>query len=444
MGLFFRSLYLSPRFFLGLCGIIAVYAIAFAYPTILAAATIMLYSFITLFFLDIWILFGNAKGMRARRVMGDTLSNGDNNDIYIDIDNLYPFAVRCTVIDETPFQFQYRDSYHTLTLQSAEHKRLHYILRPVKRGEYGFGAVVVFVSGAIGLVQKRYRFDEKKNVRVYPSYLQMRHYELMAHSHRLTEIGIKRIRKLGHSMEFEHIRPYVLGDDYRTINWKASARSNDLMVNHYTDEKSQQVFCIIDKGRTMKMPFEGMTLVDYAINATLVLANIAIQKLDKAGLMTFSHKVATVLPPDRNSKQMFKIQEALYAEKSNFMESDFERLFASVNAYAKQRSLLILFTNMETLSGLQRNIHALQSIARRHLLVIVFFENTELKTMIQSSPDNVEEVYQKAIAEKFAFEKKLIVKELERYGIQPVLTSPQNLTVDVLNKYIEIKARRLL
>jgi hypothetical protein len=99
---------------------------------------------------------------------------------------------------------------------------------------------------------------------------------------------------------------------------------------------------------------------------------------------------------------------------------------------------------METLSGLQRNIHALQSIARRHLLVIVFFENTELKTMIQSSPDNVEEVYQKAIAEKFAFEKKLIVKELERYGIQPVLTSPQNLTVDVLNKYIEIKARRLL
>lgn len=444
MGLFFRSLYLSPRFFLGLCGIIAVYAIAFAYPTILAAATIMLYSFITLFFLDIWILFGNTKGMRARRVMGDTLSNGDNNDIYIDIDNLYPFAVRCTVIDETPFQFQYRDSYHTLTLQSAEHKRLHYILRPVKRGEYGFGAVVVFVSGAIGLVQKRYRFDEKKNVRVYPSYLQMRHYELMAHSHRLTEIGIKRIRKLGHSMEFEHIRPYVLGDDYRTINWKASARSNDLMVNHYTDEKSQQVFCIIDKGRTMKMPFEGMTLVDYAINATLVLANIAIQKQDKAGLMTFSHKVATVLPPDRNSKQMFKIQEALYAEKSNFMESDFERLFASVNAYAKQRSLLILFTNMETLSGLQRNIHALQSIARRHLLVIVFFENTELKTMIQSSPDNVEEVYQKAIAEKFAFEKKLIVKELERYGIQPVLTSPQNLTVDVLNKYIEIKARRLL
>lgn len=444
MGLFFRSLYLSPRFFLGLCGIIAVYAIAFAYPTILAAATIMLYSFITLFFLDIWILFGNAKGMRARRVVGDTLSNGDNNDIYIDIDNLYPFVVRCTVIDETPFQFQYRDSFHTLTLQSSEHRRLHYILRPVKRGEYEFGAVLVFVTGAIGLVQKRYRFDEKKSVRVYPSYLQMRHYELMAHSHRLTEIGIKRIRKLGHSMEFEHIRPYVLGDDYRTINWKASARSNDLMVNHYTDEKSQQVFCIIDKGRTMKMPFEGMTLVDYAINATLVLANIAIQKQDKAGLMTFSHKVATVLPPDRNTKQMFKIQEALYAEKSNFMESDFERLFASINAYAKQRTLLILFTNMETLSGLQRNIHALQSIARRHLLVIVFFENTELKTLLHSSPDNVEEVYQKAIAEKFAFEKKLIVKELERYGIQPVLTSPQNLTIDILNKYIEIKARRLL
>ncbi|HRE56743.1 MAG TPA: DUF58 domain-containing protein [Candidatus Kapabacteria bacterium] len=444
MGSFFRSLYLSPRFFIGLCCIIVLYSIAFAFPIILTAATIVLYSFITLFFLDIWILFGNTKGIRAHRILGDTLSNGDSNDIYITIDNFYPFTVRCTVIDEVPFQFQYRDSSHEMTLQSAEHKRLHYTLRPVKRGEYSFGAVLVFVRGTIGLIQKRYRFDENKSVRVYPSYLQMRHYELMAHSHRLTEIGIKRIRKLGHSMEFEHIRPYVLGDDYRTINWKASARSNDLMVNHYTDEKSQQVFCIIDKGRTMKMPFEGMTLVDYAINATLVLANIAIQKQDKAGLMTFSHKVATILPPDRNTKQMFKIQEALYAEKSNFMESDFERLFASINAYAKQRSLIIIFTNMETLSGLQRNIHALQSIARRHLLVIVFFENTELRALLHSSPDNVEEVYHKAIAEKFAFEKKLIVKELERYGIQPVLTSPQNLTIDILNKYIEIKARRLL
>lgn len=444
MGLFFRSLYLTPRFFLGLCGIIAVYAIAFVFPALLMAASIILYGYLTLFLLDIWIMYSKSNGIRAHRMVGETLSNGDNNDIYITVDNLYPFTVTCTIIDEVPFQFQYRDSFFVADMEPSDHKKIHYTLRPVKRGEYNFGAVIVFVRGKIGLIQKRYRFDEMKNVRVYPSYLQMRHYELLAHSHRLTEIGIKRIRKLGHSMEFEHIRPYVLGDDYRTINWKASARSNELMVNHYTDEKSQQVLCIIDKGRTMKMPFEGMTLLDYAINATLVLANIAIQKQDKAGLMTFSHKVSTILPPDRNKKQMFKIQEALYAEKSNFMESDFERLFASVNTVAKQRSLIILFSNVETLSGLQRNIHALQSIARRHLLVIVFFENTELQALLRSSPNNVEEVYHKAIAEKFAFEKKLIVKELERYGIQPVLTSPHTLTVDILNKYIEIKARRLL
>lgn len=399
--------------------------------------------FVTVLF-ETFALFRLRDGIRGVRVIGDKMSNGDDNDVFIDIDNIYGFSVKTTVIDEVPFQFQYRDSYHTTPLTSGERKRITYTLRPVKRGEYKFGALNVFVSTILELVQRRYRFDIGKSVKVYPSYLQMRKYELLAHTQRLTEIGVKRIRKLGHSMEFEHIRKYVRGDDYRTINWKASARTSELMVNHYTDEKSQHVLCIIDKGRVMKMPFEGMTLLDYSINATLVLANIAIQKQDKAGLITFSHKVASMLPPDRSLVQMYRIQEALYAEKSNFMESDFEKLYAGINSVARQRSLIILFTNFETLSGLQRNILAFQSIASKHLLVVVFFENTELYSLINSTPNNVEEIYHKTIAEKFAYEKKLIVKELERYGIHPVFTSPKNLTVDVINKYIEIKARRML
>ncbi len=441
---FFRSFYITQRFFICLIVIIGLCILSFSFPLLFPSVKIIILTFIITVFFETFALFRVSKGIVGSRYIGDKMSNGDDNEIKLDIDNLYGFTVNAMIIDEVPIQFQFRDSHHDTILKSSEHKSILYTLRPVKRGEYKFGALNIYVSTVLGLIQKRYRFDANKSVKVYPSYLQMRKYEFLAHSNRLTEIGVKKIRKLGHSMEFEHIRRYVAGDDYRTINWKASARTSDLMVNHYTDEKSQHVFCIIDKGRVMKMPFEGMTLLDYSINATLVLANIAIQKQDKAGLITFSHKVASVLPSEKSPIQMYKIQEALYAEKSNFMESDFEHLYSGINAVARQRSLIILFTNFETLSSLQRNIHAFQSIAKKHLLVIVFFENTELHSLLGSSPQNVEEIYHKTIAEKFAYEKKMIVKELERYGIQPVYTSPKNLTVDVINKYIEIKARRLL
>ena len=168
-------------------------------------------------------------------------------------------------------------------------KTISYFLRPVKRGEYSFGAVNVFASSPIGLVSRRYQFSQNKMVPVYPSYIQMRKYELLAISNRLTDTGIKKIRRVGQHTEFERIREYVPGDDYRTINWKASARKSHLMVNNYQDERSQQVYALIDKGRAMQMPFNGMSLLDYAINASLVISNIAIKKSDKAVLITFQH-----------------------------------------------------------------------------------------------------------------------------------------------------------
>ncbi len=179
-------------------------------------------------------------------------------------------------------------------------KIFNYNIRPVKRGEYQFGALNIYVSTMLNIVSRRYRFEQNKTVAVYPSYIQMKKYQLMAVSDRLFEVGIKKIRRIGHSMEFEQIKEYVLGDDYRTVNWKATARKRQLMVNHYVDEKSQQVYSIIDMGRTMKMPFDKMSLLDYAINSSLVISNIALLKQDKAGIIAFNNKVTSVLPAERN------------------------------------------------------------------------------------------------------------------------------------------------
>ncbi len=349
-----------------------------------------------------------------------------------------------TIVDELPVQFQKRDMEATLTIPSGGSRAVSYTVRPVERGEYRFGTINVFARTPLGLVRRRYRSGGDLMAPVYPSYIQMRRYELLAISNRLSQAGIKKIRRVGQTMEFDQIREYVIGDDFRNINWKATARTSELMVNQFQDEKAQQVYSVIDKGRVMKMPFEGMTLLDYAINTSLVISNIALLKGDKAGLATFSEKMGTLLPAERRRSQMQKVLEILYNQRTNFMESSFDLLYATIRRKLTTRSLLFLYTNFETLSSLQRQLPYLRNIARDHLLVVVFFENTELRAMLETMPTDTEGVYLKTIAEKFAFEKRLIVKELQRYGITSILTTPSGLTVSTINKYLELKARRLI
>jgi len=190
------------------------------------------------------------------------------------------------------------------------------------------------------------------------------------------------------------------------------------------------------------MPFEGLSLLDYAINASLVLSNVAIVKEDKAGLITLAEKIGAVVPADKKPVQINRIMEVLYKEKTRYLESNMELLYVTIRKVLKQRSLVVFFTNFESMSALERQLPFLKRIARFHLLLVVFFENTELQKLSEEPATTVEDVYIKTIAEKFAYDKKLIVKELARHGIQSILSTPQNLTVNTINRYLELKARQ--
>jgi uncharacterized protein (DUF58 family) len=319
---------------------------------------------------------------------------------------------------------------------------LEYSIYPIERGAYNFGHIIILMCSRAGLVMRKQSSAIPKTVSVYPAFTQLRSHQIVSHTATNNESGNQRKRKIGQSMEFEQIKDYVTGDDIRTINWKATARKGLLMVNNYVDEKSQQVFCLVDKGRLMKMPFKGMSLLDYAINAALALSHVCLQKQDKIGLITFSNKLATLIPADRKLVQRENILQALYKEQTAFLESDYEMLYMQIRNKIKQRSLLILFTNFESVSGLRRQLPYLRSIAKHHLLLVVFFENAELNSLSHEEAITVDDIYIKAIAEKFVFEKKLIVKELQKFGILSMLTTPENLTVKSINKYLEIKARQ--
>ncbi len=412
----------------------------FVSPVFLVAQIFFAFA-LMLFLIDVLLIFGREKGIEAQRIMADKFSNGDDNPVIISIRSRYPYAVNAMIIDEAPDIFQLRNINYNVEVIPGKEKLVQYNLRPVKRGEYIFGRLNIYISMPIAFVRKRYIFEQGKMVKVYPSYLQMRKYELMAISNRLTEAGIKKIRKIGRTMEFDQVKDYVAGDDIRTLNWKATARKGDLMVNQYQDEKSQQVYCIIEKGRVMQMPFEGLSLLDYAINTSLVISNIAHLKHDKPGILTFSEKFGSFVPAERRGMQMQKILEVLYNQKTRYLESDYEKLFVFIKRRITQRSLLLFFTNFETLSSLKRQLPFFQSLAKNHLLVVVFFENTELRTLTEKEAFSTEAIYVKTVAEGFALEKRQIVKELNRHGIHAILSAPKNLSVNTINKYLELKAR---
>jgi uncharacterized protein (DUF58 family) len=418
-----------------------VFVLSYFFPILFRAAGLILLLLGIAVLIDWLLIYGKRNGFSAFRSTVGRFSIGDDNKVVLNLENKYPFPVRVSILDELPVQFQERKWMRKAKLGSNEKKEVEYFLKPASRGEYIFDNINVYVHAPLQLVKRRYTFSARETVKVYPSYIQMRRYQLLAVSNRLQEVGVKRVRRLGHSMEFEQIKEYVRGDDYRTINWKATARKDALMVNNYTDERSQQIYCLINKGRVMKMPFGGLTLLDHAINASLVLSNVALVKQDKAGIITFAENLDTFVLADKKPTQMNTVLETLYKQQTRFLESDFEKLFSAIRNRITNRSLLILFTNFESLESLQREMPALKKIAHYHLLLIVFFENTELKALVEKKATKMEDIYIKTIAEKFAFEKRLMVKELHKNGILSILTTPENLTVNTVNKYLELKTR---
>ena len=423
--------------------LVALFILAYIYPGLLSIVTILFFIAIGLVIIDFILLF-KQKGISASRILPEKLSNGDDNPIEITLQNDYNFTADLQLIDEMPFQYQKRDFEIDTQLSKHNKKKITYTLRPLERGEYYFGSLNIYVNSPIALVTRRYEFAKDAMVPNYPSFLQLRKYMLLAFSNKLFEYGLKKIRRIGHTMEFEQIKDYVNGDDIRNINWKATAKRSQLMVNQFQDERSQPIYSVIDKGRAMKMPFDGLSLLDYAINATLVISNVALKKQDKAGMFTFSRKVENKVVAERRPSQMNKILETLYNVNTDFSESDFSRLYIDVKRSLTQRGLLLLYTNFETLDALHRQLPYLKAIAKNHLLVVIFFENTELQKLTNVEAHNTFDIFQKTVAEKFMYEKKLIVNELQKHGIQSILTTPENLTINTINKYLEIKARGLL
>jgi uncharacterized protein (DUF58 family) len=441
---FWKSFFLPDRFFYAGFAIAITFVLGHFFVAFGIAAKLMLLVFISLILFDSFILYRKKNGLNISRFLPERFSNGDKNTVKITVENKTIHKLKIKIIDEAPEQFQKRDIIFFSELQRGELINYDYDLVPVKRGNYIFGNVNVFASSAIGLLERRFLFDSSQQVAVYPSFHNLKKLEMLSFAHMQLKLGIKPIRRTGNNKEFDQTRLYFVGDETKHLNWKATARLNRLMVNQYRDEREQDIYCIIDMGRNMKMPFEGMTLMDYAINSTLAISKVVLKNDDKIGLITYSDKPHSIIPSGNRNNQLHLMMEALFKQQTKFKESSLEPIYELVKRKVTQRSLLLIFTNFESIQSVVRQMDILKRLRRNHLVVLIFFENMELRKVINQKANQVESIYLKTIVEKLVSEKKMLANELRNIGIHSVLATPENLTIDTINKYLEIKARGLL
>lgn len=439
-----KSIYLTRFFFVLFAAVIVMYCCAGVWPWMFFVANVAILCLFALLLVDVIITFVNENPVEAHRKVDSMLNLGDSNSVVLHVKNASGQPVNIEIIEGYPVQLQKRNIAHKAFLLPGTEKVIQYEFTPKQRGEYVFGNVLVYLSSALFMIKRKIELPVEQTVQVFPSILQMKQYALKVFHQQTQARGIKKVRRIGNNHEFEQIKNYVQGDDFRTVNWKATSKKSELMVNQFQEERSQHIYSLIDKSRNMQMEFEDMSMLDYAINASLVFSNIALKKGDRAGLITFSNKMGTQLVADRSSGQLRRILNLLYNQKTQFLESSFELLYESIRQTVKSRSLLMLYTNFESEFAMRRALPILKKINQRHVLVVVFFQNNELEEVAYQRIDTVEEIYQSAVAEKLITVKVNIARELRQNGIQAILTRPEDLSINTINKYLELKARGVI
>ncbi len=442
---FFKEFYFTNTFFYVGIALICFCVVAIFFPILLNGFWGLLGIVGIIILLETYQLFKLKNPIKLHRKLPNRLSMGAENEVQIVVTNLGQ-NMNAIIIEDLPEQLQIRDFEITFKLVALQNTILNYSINPKTRGLLTWQTSHLKIKKSpFSLVSRVISFNNAQTAPSYPSFEQFKKLPIKALVTKYFDTSSQNnVKKIGQSLEFEQIKEYNVQDDFRHINWKASAKANKLMLNQYRDERSQDIYAVIDCGRTMYMPFKEQTLLDYAINSALALSKAAVALEDKAGVIALKHPKIQWLPARKDGRAFGRINDFLYQIDTNFKETDFEILYKFSRVNIKQRSLFVIFTNFDTIQAMYRQLPYLKALSRHHLLLLVMYENTELLADVQVAGKDLREVYTKTIEKQMLDQSRLISKELTMNGINSLFISPNNLNIKVINKVIELKRRQMI
>lgn len=384
------------------------------------------------------------------RLVEDKLSLGVDNRVVLNVryiaDGRQTFGDRVrhvTLRDEPPPSFEVSDRSTFVLPINSSHRESHaaYHVKPASKGDFTFGDIYVRYEGQFGLIQRVAKVDAKVSVKVYPNLVETAKYDMLARKGRLLQVGIRNIRVRGGGSEFESLREYVAGDEYRKIDWSATARRNKLISRQYQAEKAQNVVLVIDAGRTMLQKVGQMSKLDYVINTALMLAYVACTSDDKVGLLVFDGDVRTYIPPAKGKEQVYRLLDALYNVDAEMVESNYTAAFGELASRWRRRSLVVLFTDMTDTDSSAELIGAIPILDKLHRTVCVTVSDPEITNSAKALPDVASDVYRKAVSTQVLQERRQAITMLKRRGIWTIDSPPTQLSSELINHYLTLKSR---
>ena len=396
------------------------------------------------------------KRVEISREMGSKFSLGVVNVVTLKIINRSRHQLRLRIKDDFPDEFLYEQVLHDCRVSPMQHSDVVYRLTPLRRGIYQFVDIHLQCWGVLGLIVRRRRVPAAMEIKVYPNLQAVRQYELLVKRGMLHQIGLKNSRQFGEGTEMERLREYSPDDDFRRIDWNATARQRKPIVREFETERSQDVMILLDTGRLMASPIlleaptqptekptsqKAMLKLDYAVNTTLMTAYVSTLKGDKVGLIAFADSVHQYLAPKPGKKQFLTMLETVYALPVHSVESDFEEAFKYLASKQRKRALIILFTDILDNDSAEGIATYVTQLSRHHLVVCVTLTDSGIVALAEQNTKDAKSVYQKAVAERLLQEKHATLEILRRRGVITIDVPAHQLTMAVVNKYLELKAK---
>ncbi|MCX7923304.1 MAG: DUF58 domain-containing protein [Clostridia bacterium] len=387
-----------------------------------------------------FIITPKPKELELERVCGEKFSLGVYNEVVLKVRNNSKYILDVELRDEIPPFFKIKE--YIIRAKAIPHDDCEgkYYVLPEKRGEFGFGKVYCRYNGILKLCSKKASFSLQKNYKVYPNLKDLSKFGLAAIKKSQLALGMKKSKSYSIGTEFESLREYAKGDDYRKINWLATARSDKLIVNTFEPEKNQQVFVMLDSSRVMNSEINYIKKLDYSINSAFVLADVVIRSGDNVGLMVFDSEVKRYIKPGKGPSHFQLIAENLYNVQENFVTADYEGALLYLNEQQKRRSLLCIFTELFNADEAMALVKSLKSISRNHVPLVITIKDMRLYHMMDCKVKTDNDVFLKSASIKLIEEREKISKIFKDSGIACLDIPPDKLSIEVANKYLTMKS----
>lgn len=392
---------------------------------------------------DLFSLPGQ-RAFSARRLTLRTTSLHKRHPVSLTVNNHSRRTWQVWIRDDVPQEFEATPEEFVRRLSGNSRTTLHYDLKAGRRGSFQLNAVYLRVRSLLGLWQRYFTYPGESVLHVYPDMQQLSEFAILARTNRLSLMGLRRARRVGQDHDFERLRDYTLDDNYKHIDWRATARRRKLTVKEYQSSQSQHIIFLMDCGRMMTNEAAGLSLLDHSLNAMLMLSFVALQKGDSVGLLCFSDQIHTFVPPRGGMNQMNKLLHAAFDRFPRLVESRYDQAFLYLSSHCRKRSMVVLMTNLIDEVNAHQVGQYLTTMAGRHLPLGVLLRDHQLFDAADMRSPTDSNLYRAAAAAEILTWRHQVLTDLEHKGVLSLDVFPEDMTAPLVNRYLEIKARHLL